>query len=178
MSQLGLDYAFTRSELKIHERMVLVALCYKLSDHQRNHTVVSSVGSMAALLEMSCTRIRSAIRGLEKGGYLSKRSTGGKTKEQYRFTINVINPYVEASELKAADRKTFYRIELFEQILLFYPVTTGRSEAWKAFVKLDPDEKMFFAISADMQKRLDGSKPSVKGMHLSTYFTRRLWELG
>jgi len=112
------------------------------------------------------------------GGYLSKRSTGGKTKEQYRFTVNVINPYVEASELKAADRKTFYRIELFEQILLFYPVQDGRKEAWQAFVKLDPDEKMFFAISADMQQRLDGSKPSVRNLHLANYFRRRLWELG
>lgn len=177
MSRIGLDFAFTRTGLTVNERLVLVALCYKLPDHQRGSAVVSTVDSLVNLLEIHGNRIKSAIRGLEKGGHLSRRITRRGGKAKILFTINLVNPYIEESELREADRAMQYKVDLFQEIMKFYPVFEGRSDAWKAFIKLEPDDKMFLAIADDIQKRLTGEKPSLRGLHLSTYFVRRLWEL-
>lgn len=176
MSRIGLDFAFTRTGLTVNERLVLVALCYKLPDHQRGNIVVSTVDSLVNLLEIHGNRIKSAIRGLEKGGHLSRRVTrkGGKTK--IRFEINLVNPYIEEASLIEADRAMQYKVDLFQEIMRFYPVYEGRSDAWKAFLALNPTDKMFLAIADDIQKRLTGAKPPIGNLHLSTYFVRRLWE--
>lgn len=175
MSQMGLDYAFTRTGITANERLLLAALCHKLPDHQRRYTVISSVAALATLLEMRVDTVKRSLRSLKEAGHLSwKAARNGSKKVQ--FTINIVNPYIEEAAIKRGDRELLFKVDLFEQIMHCYPVFEGRNEAWKAFVKLEPTDRMFFDIVDDLEKRLTGAKPAIGNMHLSTYFTRRLWE--
>ncbi len=175
MSRTGIDFALTRTGITPHERLVLVSLCYKLTDRLGDYSITASVDSLAALLEMADSRVKACLAALELKGHVSKVVTRKLGKVKYKITIHVVNPYIEEQVLLAKDVAVQHRINLFEQLLAIYPIEENRDKAWKVFAALDPDEKLFFEMVNDIYGRISGGLPPLSGMQLSSYLERKLW---
>ncbi len=181
MSRTGLDFALTRTGITVHERLVLVALCYKLSDRLGDYTITTSIDSLANLLEICPERIKKTLLSLQKKGLIAKTiirrwsSVRNTTSFKYKITIAVVNPYIEDRMLERADRETQHKINLFDQLLAIYPVEENRDRAWKVFAALNPDEKLFFEIVNDLYGRIRGELPPLSGLQLSSYLSRKMW---